>query len=493
MTDGPTGVRSPEGKPRHRVPGRRRHRRHLESRRWPKAVGAAIAEETRGYGASVLLAPTVNIVRTPRWGRNFETYSEDPLLDRPARRSAMSPACRARAWASRSSISPPTIRRPTASSSIRSVDERTHARDLPSRVRDGGEDRPSPGRSWPRYNKINGTYASENPWLLTDAAEEANGASRAFVVSDWGATHSTATGSQCRARSWRCRARPSISVPKLVKAVAGRRSEHGADRRECPAHGPPDGAQRRDRARPRRRASRRRRLPPVSRPRPLPRRRSCSSTTRALLPLDPAIRTLAVIGPNATIARIQGGGSSAVSSFDAIADAARSDPRRAARRRRSPTKRASTARRRRPPPIPTLFSPRRPTGKETGLQATISPLRTVSGAPVQRPSASPPSSSGSAAISPSAEVIGYVVAALGGHVARAGHRHLRVQRARHRQRRDRRSTARPILDKATPSSCRDNRDVIGFPVPRRTVQVQLGGAARPIRSSSTMSTGQDAL
>ena len=79
VTDGPTGVRSPEGHPATVFPVG-----VAIAATWnpdvAKTVGAAIAEETRGYGASVLLAPTVNIVRTPRWGRNFETYSEDPLL-----------------------------------------------------------------------------------------------------------------------------------------------------------------------------------------------------------------------------------------------------------------------------------------------------------------------------------------------------------------------------------------------------------------------------
>jgi beta-glucosidase len=41
-------------------------------------VGAAMARELRASGGNVLLAPTVNILRHPRWGRGQETYSEDP-------------------------------------------------------------------------------------------------------------------------------------------------------------------------------------------------------------------------------------------------------------------------------------------------------------------------------------------------------------------------------------------------------------------------------
>src|SRR5262249_12925737 len=44
-----------------------------------RRVGQAIADEVRAKGASVLLAPTINLLRHPRWGRAQETYGEDPL------------------------------------------------------------------------------------------------------------------------------------------------------------------------------------------------------------------------------------------------------------------------------------------------------------------------------------------------------------------------------------------------------------------------------
>jgi beta-glucosidase len=44
-----------------------------------RAVGGMIAREVRGLGSNVLLAPTVNVLRHPRWGRAQETYGADPL------------------------------------------------------------------------------------------------------------------------------------------------------------------------------------------------------------------------------------------------------------------------------------------------------------------------------------------------------------------------------------------------------------------------------
>jgi beta-glucosidase len=43
-------------------------------------LGREIARETKTKSANVLLAPTMNIIRSPLGGRNYETYSEDPYL-----------------------------------------------------------------------------------------------------------------------------------------------------------------------------------------------------------------------------------------------------------------------------------------------------------------------------------------------------------------------------------------------------------------------------
>ncbi len=45
-----------------------------------RRVGVAMAREVRGLGSNTILAPTINVLRHPRWGRSQETYGEDPWL-----------------------------------------------------------------------------------------------------------------------------------------------------------------------------------------------------------------------------------------------------------------------------------------------------------------------------------------------------------------------------------------------------------------------------
>ncbi|WP_296596424.1 glycoside hydrolase family 3 N-terminal domain-containing protein, partial [Phenylobacterium sp.] len=79
MTDGPTGVRSIRGQPATVFPVG-----VAVAASWSvdtaAEVAAATGREARAMGEQVVLAPTVNIMRTPTWGRTFETYSEDPYL-----------------------------------------------------------------------------------------------------------------------------------------------------------------------------------------------------------------------------------------------------------------------------------------------------------------------------------------------------------------------------------------------------------------------------
>lgn len=88
MADGPHGLRKQTGAPdngvSHSEPATSFPTAVALASSWDldlaRAMGAAIAAEARFYGVHILLGPGVNIKRNPLCGRNFEYYSEDPLL-----------------------------------------------------------------------------------------------------------------------------------------------------------------------------------------------------------------------------------------------------------------------------------------------------------------------------------------------------------------------------------------------------------------------------
>jgi beta-glucosidase len=144
-------------------------------------VGEAIGEEAHAKGASVLLAPTINLLRHPRWGRAQETYGEDTYhlgrmgvgFVRGAQRHVVASA------------------KHYAVNSIEDtrlvvdvlVDERTlrevylpHFRAV---VQEGGV-----GSVMAAYNQVNGWYCAENVHLLRDILKNDWGF-RGFVESDW--------------------------------------------------------------------------------------------------------------------------------------------------------------------------------------------------------------------------------------------------------------------------------------------------------------------
>src|SRR5579864_3645119 len=83
LTDGPSGARGPNlpgsGPPSVCVPCGSAIGATWDPR-LVKEIGALIGREARDRGCRILLAPTVNLHRSPLAGRNFECYSEDPLL-----------------------------------------------------------------------------------------------------------------------------------------------------------------------------------------------------------------------------------------------------------------------------------------------------------------------------------------------------------------------------------------------------------------------------
>ena len=147
-------------------------------------LGAAIGREARALGVPVVLGPGVNIKRSPLCGRNFEYYSEDPLL------AGVLGAAHVRgqqgegvgASVKHFAANNQETQRMQVSAD---VDERTLREIyLPAFERVVTEARPATVMC--AYNKVNGIYASQHRWLLTEVLRDEWGFDGA-VVSDWGA------------------------------------------------------------------------------------------------------------------------------------------------------------------------------------------------------------------------------------------------------------------------------------------------------------------
>ena len=148
-----------------------------------REMGEALGVEARGLGVDVLLGPGLNIKRSPLCGRNFEYFSEDPILaGRMAAglvegiQSTGTAAC-----PKHFAVNSQELRR-MASDSI--VDERTmreiYLTGFEIVCRDAG-----PRVIMSSYNLVNGTHAHENRHLLTDILRDEWGFD-GMVVSDWG-------------------------------------------------------------------------------------------------------------------------------------------------------------------------------------------------------------------------------------------------------------------------------------------------------------------
>lgn len=147
-------------------------------------VGAAVAREARSYGIHVVLGPGVNIKRSPLCGRNFEYYSEDPLLSGVLAAAHVKAMQAGGVGASVKHFAANNQEHERMRVSA-DVDERT-LREIyfPAFERVVGEARPATVMC--SYNRINGVPASENRWLLTEVLRDEWGFD-GLVVSDWGA------------------------------------------------------------------------------------------------------------------------------------------------------------------------------------------------------------------------------------------------------------------------------------------------------------------
>ncbi len=193
LTDGPHGIRKQVGSPDHLGLGASEPATCFPpavglAQSWDPElageVGAALGREAQALGVGVLLGPGVNLKRDPRGGRNFEYWSEDPVLT----------GTMAAAWVR-------GVQGEGVGTSLKHFagNEAEHDR---MRASSDVDERPlrevylrafqrvvEEARPWTvmcSYNRVNGVYAAEDGWLLTDVLRGEWGF-RGAVVSDWGA------------------------------------------------------------------------------------------------------------------------------------------------------------------------------------------------------------------------------------------------------------------------------------------------------------------
>ena len=194
MADGPHGLRKQTGAPDNGIsqsePATAFPTAAAVASGWnpenARRMGSAIAKECRHYGVHVLLGPGVNIKRNPLCGRNFEYFSEDPLLAGvmgaaetegvqnegvgvSVKHFALNNTENYR-FMGNSVASERTIRR-------------LYLKPFEYIVRHA-----KPATVMCAYNRVNGTYCSENRWLLTDILRKEWGFD-GLVMTDWGAMH----------------------------------------------------------------------------------------------------------------------------------------------------------------------------------------------------------------------------------------------------------------------------------------------------------------
>lgn len=149
-----------------------------------RQVGNAIGEEARYFGVDVVLAPGVNIQRSPLCGRHFEYFSEDPLLSGKMGAAGVRGIQEAGAGACVKHFACNSQEYKRFSSDSR-VDERT-LREIYLPAFETVVKEAQPAMLMCAYNQINGVYCSSNRWLLTDVLRREWGFS-GVVVTDWGA------------------------------------------------------------------------------------------------------------------------------------------------------------------------------------------------------------------------------------------------------------------------------------------------------------------
>lgn len=142
-------------------------------------VGEAIGAEARAWGANVILAPVVNVLRHPAWGRAQETYGEDPY-HLGVMGAAFVRGAQHHVWANAKHYAVNDIEDTRFSVDV-TVDERTLREVFLAPFRAAVQ--AGVGSVMSAYNQVNGSYCSQNAHLLGILENEWG--FDGFVESDW--------------------------------------------------------------------------------------------------------------------------------------------------------------------------------------------------------------------------------------------------------------------------------------------------------------------
>jgi beta-glucosidase len=156
-----------------------------------RRMGQALARESRALGVDVLLAPGVNIKRSPLCGRNFEYFSEDPLVSGVFGAAVVDGIQSGGVGASLKHFAA-NSNEDYRFSGDSVVDERA-LREIYLRAFERVVTESRPHTVMCAYNRVNGTYASEHRELLTGILRDEWGFD-GLVMTDWGATHDRVAG-----------------------------------------------------------------------------------------------------------------------------------------------------------------------------------------------------------------------------------------------------------------------------------------------------------
>ncbi len=154
-------------------------------------MGVALGEECLKEKVSVLLGPGVNIKRSPLCGRNFEYFSEDPYLAGELG-AAMIKGVQSKGVGTslkHFAANNQECRRMT----VDTVADERALREIYLTAFEKCVKEAQPWTVMNAYNKLNGTYCSENPWLLTDVLRKEWGF-EGLIVTDWGAENDRILG-----------------------------------------------------------------------------------------------------------------------------------------------------------------------------------------------------------------------------------------------------------------------------------------------------------